>query len=182
MKAMIDKSAVLARGALAALAAGALAVTSASPALALDDHRERRSGPSAGEVIAGVAVVGGIAALAGAFDGDRGRADWRGAGWDDAGWHGGRGGFGRGDRGIVERCARNAEIEARRRGGWRFAQVTEIRDIDRTRDGAFRVRGVVEVQGSPGFAGRNFDRGRFNCFVDGRGRPFIEFGGIRGLR
>lgn len=60
--------------------------------------------------------------------------------------------------------------------------MTEIRNIDRTRDGAIRVRGVMEVQGSPAFAGRNFDRGRFNCFVDGRGRPFIEFGGIRGLR
>jgi hypothetical protein len=177
MKAMLKKYAPLARGAAAVLAAGALAVTSASPALADDD---RRGGPSAGEVIAGVAIVGGIAALAGAFDGDRGR------GWNDANWRGPGGwqghGFGRGDRGLVERCARNAEIEARRRGGWRAAQVTQIRNVDRTRDGRIRVRGVLEVQGSPGFSGRNFDRGRFNCFVDGRGRPFIEFGGIRGLR
>ncbi len=152
---MFEKSAHLAKGALAALAAGTLAFAAASPALAADDPRDTR-------------------------------AAWRGAGWDhggwQGGWHGGRGGFGRGDRGIVERCARNAEIEARRRGGWRFAQVTEIREIDRTRGGAFRVRGVMEVQGSPGFAGRNFDRGRFNCFIDGRSRPFIEFGGIRGLR
>jgi hypothetical protein len=181
MNAMFDNSVHLAKGALAALAAGALASTAASPALASDDHREGRGGPSAGEVIAGVAVVGGIAALAGAFDGDRGRGDWHDANWRGRdGWGGG--GFGRGDRGLVERCARNAEIEARRRGGWRFAQVTEIRDVDRTRDGGIRVRGVMEVQGSPAFAGRNFDRGRFNCFVGGRGRPFIEFGGIRGLR
>ena len=179
---MFNTSAPLARGAAAVLAAGALALTSASPALASDD---RRGGPSAGEVIAGVAIVGGLAALAGAFDGDRERG-----GWQEANWRGGDGwdrnwerrGFGRGDRGLVERCARNAEIEARRRGGWRFAQVTEIRDIDRTRDGRIRVRGVLEVQGSPGFSGRNFDRGRFNCFADGRGRPFVEFGGIRGLR
>lgn len=183
---MFHKFAHPAKGALAALAAGALAVTSAAPALASDEARESRGGPSAGEVIAGVAVVGGIAALAGAFGGDRAR----GADWHDPRWGGGRNGwdrgwqghgFGRGDRGLVERCARNAEIEARRRGGWRAAQVTEIRNVDRTRDGAFRVRGVLEVQGSR-FAGRNFDRGRFNCFVDGRGRPFIEFGGIRGLR
>jgi hypothetical protein len=189
MNAMFDKSANLARGALAALAAGALTAASASPALA-DNHREGR-GVSAGEVIAGVAIVGGIAALAGAFDRNRGRDEWRGDDWQDANWRGrdqwGGGwqgnGFGRGERGLVERCARNAELEARRRGGWRAAQVTEIRNVDRTRDG-FRVRGVVEVQGSPGFGGRNFDRGRFNCFVDGRGggRPFIEFGGIRGLR
>lgn len=174
---MFVKSAYLAKGALAALAASALAVTSAVPALAADD---RRGGPSAGEVIAGVAIVGGIAALAGAFDGNRGRGDWQDANWrGPGGWQGH--GFGRGDRGLVERCALNAEFEARRRGGWHAAQVTRIRNIDRTRDGAIRVRGELEVQGSR-FAGRNFDRGRFNCFVDGRGRPFIEFGGIRGLR
>jgi hypothetical protein len=153
MKAMFHRFDLPAKGALAALAAGALAVTAASPAFASHDHRSGW------------------------------RGDWRGAGWDDAGWRGGHGGFARGDRGLVERCARNAEIEARRRGGWRFAQVTEIREIDRTRNGAIRVRGVMEVQGSLGFGRRDdFDRGRFNCFVDGRGRPFIEFGGIRGLR
>jgi hypothetical protein len=177
MKAMFHKSALRAKGALAALAAGALAVTSAAPALASDD---RRGGPSAGEVIAGVAIIGGIAALAGAFDRNRD------AQWHDANWRGGPGGwqgqgFGRGERGLVERCAINAEIEARRRGGFRAAQVTRIRNVDRTRDGGFRVRGDLEVQGSR-FSNRNFDRGRFNCFVDGRGRPFVEFGGIRGLR
>lgn len=180
---MFDTSARYAKGAAAALAAGALTFASASPVLA-DDFGERRGGPSAGEVIAGVAVIGGIAALAGAFGRDQGRADWHDANWGSRNnWGGNWGhGFGRADRGLVERCARNAEIEARRRGGWRNARVTEIRNVDRTRDGGFRVRGALEVQGSPGFAGRNFDRGRFNCFVDGRGRPFIEFGGIRGLR
>lgn len=178
---MFDKSAKLAKGARAAFVAGALAMVSVSPALASDEPRDRR-GPNTGEVIAGVAVIGGIAALAGAFDRNRGRGNW-----DDANWRGGRdgwrghGGFGRGDRGVVERCARTAEIEARRRSGWRFAQVTQIRSVDQTRNG-LRVRGVMEVQGAPGFGNRNADRGRFNCFVNGRGRPFIEFGGIRGLR
>lgn len=178
---MFHKSALRAKGALAALAAGALAVTSASPALASDDRRDVRGGPSTGEVIAGVAVIGGIAALAGAFDRNRGQAQWHDSRWGGGpgGWQGN--GFGRGERGLVERCAMNAELEARRRGGFRAAQVTRIRNVDRTRDGSIRVRGDVEVQGSR-FSGRNFDRGRFNCFVDGRGRPFIEFGGIRGLR
>lgn len=178
---MFHKSAFPVKGALAALAAGALAVTSISPALAADERREGRGGPSAGEVIAGVAIIGGIAALAGAFDRDHAPAQWHDARWrgGPAGWQGH--GFGRGERGVVERCALNAEIEARRRGGWRAAQVTRIRNVDRTRDGAIRVRGELEVQGSR-FSGRNFDRGRFNCFVDGRGRPFVEFGGIRGLR
>ncbi len=176
---MFFKSARLVKGAGAALAAGALALTSASPALASDENRGR-GGPSAGEVIAGVAVIGGIAALAGAFDRNRHRG-----GWDDANWRGPGGwqgqGFGRSDRSVVERCARTAEIEARRRSGWRVAQVTQIRDVDRTRHG-LRVRGVMEVQGARGFGNRNFDRGRFSCRVDGRGRPIVQFGGIRGLR
>lgn len=176
---MFFKSAKLAKGAGAALAAGALAFTSASPALASDENRAR-TGPSAGEVIAGVAVIGGIAALAGAFDRNRNpvgldHANWRGPG----GWEGR--GFGRGGRSMVERCARAAEIEARRRSGWRVAQVTQIRDVDRTRNG-FRVRGVMEVQGARGFGNRNFDRGRFTCVANGRGHPIVQFGGIRGLR
>jgi hypothetical protein len=172
MKTKVTK---LANVALTAVAAGALAVVSATPAIA-DDRRER-SGPSAGEVIAGVAVIGGIAALAGAFDGNRGRGDFRAA---NAGWGAGPG-VGRGQRGIIERCVRAAEMDARRFGGWRFANVTDIRGVDQTRDG-FRVSGRIEVQGAHGFQGRSFDRGRFTCFIDGRGRPIVQFNGIRGLR
>lgn len=169
----------LARIALGTLAAGALAFTSATPALA-DDRRDR-GGPSAGEIIAGVAVIGGIAALAGAFNGDRGRNDWRESNRrGGSGWQRNRG-FAGGGRDVVDRCARTAEIDARRFGGWRFAQVTRIRDVDRTRQG-FRVRGNIDVQGAPGFRNRNADRGRFTCFLDGRGRPIVEFNGIRGLR
>ncbi|MGY6551643.1 MAG: hypothetical protein ACXIT4_07060 [Erythrobacter sp.] len=177
---MFYKSAKLAKGAVLALAAGALAVVSTGPLMAADDQRERR-GPSTGEVIAGVALIGGIAALAGAFDRDRGRHDIGHAGWGGpAGWQG-RGGFGRGQRGLVDRCVRAAEIDAQRFGGWRFANVTQVRDVDRTRNG-FRVRGTIDVQGARGFGNRNFDRGRFTCFDDGRGRPIVEFRGIRGLR
>ncbi|MEE4316369.1 hypothetical protein [Erythrobacter dokdonensis] len=164
------------RAALGTLAAGALAFASATPALA-DDHRDRdRGGIGAGEIIAGAVVIGGIAALAGAFDGDRDRWDRR----DRRGWRGD--GFrGGGARGAVERCVRAAENQARRFGGWRFADVTEIRDVDRTRFG-FRVQGRMVVEGSPRFRGRNFDRGRFTCRLDGRGAPRIDFDGIRGLR
>jgi hypothetical protein len=162
---------------LGTLAAGALAGVSVTPAMA-DDRRDR-GGIGAGEIIAGAVVVGGIAALAGAFDGDRGRRGWNEADWRGGGWQGR--GAGRGQNGLVERCVRAAEIDARRRGGWQFAHVTQIRDVDRTRNG-FRVRGVIEVEGARGFRGRDFDRGRFNCFADGRGRPIIEFGGLRGFR
>lgn len=164
------KTARLSLGAVAALALTAASVT---PAQARDRDRD---GISAGEIIAGAVVIGGIAALAGAFDGDRGR-DWdrgdrnfRGDRWD-------RGGWGINPRTAVDRCVRAAENQARRFGGYRYADVIDVNDIDRTRDG-FRVRGRIDVGGG---WNRN-DRGRFTCRIDGRGAPRIDFGGIRGLR
>jgi hypothetical protein len=170
----------LARSTLGTLAAGALAIASATPALA-DDHRGRdRDGISAGEIIAGAVVIGGIAALAGAFDGDRDRwdrRDYRGDGWD----RGERWGYGGGARGAVERCVRAAENQARRFGGYRYADVIDVRDVDRRRFG-FRIEGRIEVGDGGRWGGRGFDRGRFTCRLDGRGAPLIDFDGIRGLR
>jgi len=171
----------IAKGTLGTVAAGAIALTSASPAMA-DDRRDR-GGISAGEVIAGAVVIGGIAALAGAFDGDRNR-DRRFARNNGNFRNNGnlrRNNFARvGPRQAVNRCVRAAERQAQRFGGWRFADVTQIRDVDRTRRG-FRVKGRMQVEGNRNFR-RNFDRGRFTCFFDGRGRPFIDFDGVRGLR
>ena len=163
-----------ARLVLGAVAATALTAASITPAQARDRDRD---GISAGEIIAGAVVIGGIAALAGAFDGDRGR------GWDDRGFRGDRGwdrggwGFPGGPRAAVDRCVRAAENQARRFGGYRYADVIDVRDIDRTRDG-FRVRGRIDVGGG---WNRN-DRGRFTCRIDGRGAPLIDFDGVRGLR
>jgi hypothetical protein len=168
----------LAKTTLGTLAAGALAVVSATPAMA-DDHRGRdRDGIGAGEIIAGAVVIGGIAALAGAFDGDRDRydrRDYRGDRWDRGGYA-----YRGGTRGAVERCVRAAENQARRFGGYRYADVINVRDVDRKRYG-FRVEGRIEVQGGR-WGGRNIDRGRFTCRLDGRGAPQIDFDGIRGLR
>lgn len=163
------KMARLSLGAVAVLAMTAVSVT---PAQARDRDRDDIS---AGEIIAGAVVIGGIAALAGAFDGDRDRwdrRDFRGDRWDRGGW-----GFAGGPRGAVERCVRAAENQARRFGGYRFADVIDVRDIDRTRDG-FRVRGRIDVGGG----WNRSDRGRFTCRIDGRGAPLIDFDGIRGLR
>lgn len=177
---MTTKTNLLASGKAARLVFGAVAATaltaaSATPALA-NDHRDR-GGIGAGEIIAGAVVIGGLAALAGAFDNDRdGRRydyrdrDFRG-GWD-------RGGFGN-PRTAVDRCVRAAENQARRFGGYRYADVIDIRDIDRTRDG-FRVKGRIDVGG--GWNNRGNDRGNFTCRFDGRGAPFVDFSGIRGLR
>lgn len=178
---MTDLKKTIVKGTLGTVAAGAMALASATPAMA-DDRRDR-NGIGAGEVIAGALVIGGIAALAGAFDGDRNRR------YDDRRYnnrrvaHNGnfRGNFRNvGPRQAINQCVRAAERQARRFGGWRFADVTQIRDVDRTRFGV-EVRGRMEVQGNRAFR-RNFDRGRFTCRFDGRGRPFVDFDGIRGLR
>jgi hypothetical protein len=169
----------MARLALGAVAATALTAASVTPAMA--DDRRGRDGIGAGEIIAGAVVIGGIAALAGAFDGDRGRDrydyrdGYRGDRYDrfDRGGFG----FGGGPRAAVDRCVRAAENQARRFGGYRYADVIDVRDIDRTRDG-FRVRGRIDVGGGYGRG----DRGNFTCRVDGRGAPFIDFDGIRRLR
>jgi hypothetical protein len=174
---MNDLKKTITRGALGTVATGAMALATfavaATPAMA-DDRRDRdRGGIGAEEIIAGAVVIGGIAALAGAFDGDR---DRRFRGYDrrfDRGFRGG------GER-AINRCIRAAENQARRFGGWRFAQVTDIRDVDRTRFGV-RVRGRIAVEDNFRFRDR-FDRGRFTCEFDGRGRPFIDFDGVRGLR
>lgn len=166
----------LARLSLGAVAATALTAASVTPAMARD-HRDN-DGIGAGEIIAGAVVIGGLAALAGAFDGDRDRDRWdyRDSRWDRGDrWD--RGGWGINPRTAVDRCVRAAENQARRFGGYRYADVIDVRDIDRTRNG-FRVRGRIDVGGG---WNRN-DRGNFTCRLDGRGQPLIDFDGIRGLR
>lgn len=152
--------------ALTGSAAAAAMVISATPAMANDRDR---GGIGAGEVIAGALVIGGIAALAGAFDGNRNDR------FNRAGFRNNRNFIN--PRRAVDRCIRVAERRAGRAFG--AANVTQIRDVDRTRNG-FRVEGRIVVQ--DGFRGRgfrnNFDRGRFTCFVDGRRGADIRFRGL----
>ncbi|MEM1053066.1 MAG: hypothetical protein AAGI28_13335 [Pseudomonadota bacterium] len=180
---MTDLKKTLTKGALGTVAAGAMALASATPAVANDGyHRDR--GIDAGDVIAGAVIIGGIAALAGAFDGKKDRyrdRRYHGTNYNhnrhyNNGYAYNRGG---GQR-AVERCIRVAERQARRFGGYRFADVTQIRDIDRTRYG-FRVKGRIQVEGARGYRGRDFDRGRFTCYFERGNRPQIDFRGIRGL-
>lgn len=178
----------LAKGTLGTVAAGAMALATATPAMA-DDRRDR--GVDAGDVIAGAVVIGGIAALAGAFDGDKDRYRDRrynrgrhyDRGYNKRGYNRGykRGHYNR--RSAVQRCIRAAERQARRFGGFRYAEVTKIRDVDRKRYG-FKVKGRIQVEGARGYnyRHRGYDRGKFTCYLDGRGRPQVEFRGVRGLR
>ena len=119
--------------------------------------------------VIGAALLGAAAMVSAAVPA---AAQWHGGG---PGWGGGRGG--RGDR-AANQCVRAAEIEARRFG--RFAQVTDIRDIDRTRFG-LRVQGRIVVENGGRWRG-NTDRGRYTSFVD-RGRVYdVRLSGLGNFR
>lgn len=134
-----------------AAAAAALAVTAASPAQA-QNRWDRDRGIDAGDIITGVAVIGGIAALIAALDGDDDRYDRRydrrgtygydpyGAGYD-------RYGYGN-PQSAVNLCAREAQ---------RVGRNVQITDLDRTNRG-YRVRGRIDVV--------DYDRGRWNRGYD----------------
>ena len=162
------------------VAAGAMAMTSASPAMA--QYRDRDDGIDVGDVIAGAAIIGGIAAIAGAFDGDD-RYDR----YDPRYTNGYRGNYGVNPRSAIERCVAAAENNARRYG-YRSANVSQIRDVDNNRNN-IRVKGRIDVGGNYGYGynnynrNRGYDSGNFTCRVDYSGRVYdLDYKGIRGLR
>ncbi|MEA3264386.1 MAG: hypothetical protein U9R07_12990 [Pseudomonadota bacterium] len=185
------------------IAAGAMAVSSATPAFA--EHRDR-DGISAGDVIAGALIIGGIAAVASAASNNNDRYD-RDYRYDRAGY-GYNQGYGyrndnawRGNpRRAIEQCVYAAERNASRYSYGR-ADVTDIRDIRETRYG-YEVRGRIAVNSSgrdwrrgDGYYGRGwggdyrgwndnlrgYDSGSFKCRIE-RGRIVdLDYNGIRGL-
>ncbi|MEP0391144.1 MAG: hypothetical protein ABJ205_13670 [Erythrobacter sp.] len=179
---MTDLTKTLTKATLGTVAAGAMALASATPAMAQDRHRD--GGVDAGDVIAGAVIIGGIAALAGAFDGKKDRSynnsSYRGSNYNNRNYHNTAASSRGASQQAIQRCIRVAERQAQRFGGYRYADVTQIRDVDRTRYG-WRVKGRLEVQGARGYRGQNSDRGRFTCTIDGRGSPHIDFKSIRGL-
>lgn len=202
---MKTMSKVLAKGTVATIAAGAMALSSATPAFA--DRRDH-DGISAGDVIAGALIIGGIAAVASAASNSNDRYD-RDYRYDRAGYggygynqgYGYRDNYARGNpRRAVEQCVQAAERNAARYSYGR-ADVTDVRDIRETRYG-FEVRGRIAVNGSgrdwrrgDGYYGRGwngdyrgwndnlrgYDSGTFKCRVE-RGRIVdLDYSGIRGL-
>ncbi len=177
--------------ALVGTAAAAAMAVSATPAVAKDRYDD---GIDAGDVIAGALIIGGIAAIASAaskkdrygyndrdyrydnnrrykrgdyyrgdrYRGDRYRDDYR---YDRAGY---RYDYDISPRRAVKKCIRAVERHLRRHR----ADVTQIRDVDRTRYG-YRVKGNVVLQ-----TGYNDDRGRFTCVANGQGRPSLRFKGL----
>ena len=193
---------ILTKSLLSAGAAAAALVSVAAPAQARGRDND---GISAGEVIAGAVILGGIAAVIASSDDDRYRGyddgrynDGRynddrydGGRYDDRddryenGNRRGRGGYGynsqQGSRAAVNQCVTAVEQWASR---YSRADVTQINQIDRTRNG-YRVTGKLVVQ--DGYRGRNrydrgydrgYDKGRFTCYVE-RGRVIdVDYRGL----
>lgn len=175
------------------VAAGAMAMTSASPAYARDGHGD---GIGAGEIIAGALIIGGIAAVAAAAsDNDRDDYNYR-----DRYGHNDRYGRSGGSRQAVEMCVRAAENSASRYSYGR-ANVTDIRQVDRKRNG-YTVKGRIAVNSKGrawrsgdrtygrGWDGdyrgynasyRGYDSGKFTCDVRYGRVVDLDFKNIRGL-
>ena len=159
------------------VAAGAMAVSAATPALA----RDRDGGVDAGDVIAGALIIGGIAAIAAAAsdnDHDRDRYGYR---HRDRDYRYDRAGYryrpGMSPRQAVQSCVRAAENDASRYRHGR-ADVTDIRRVKHRRNG-YDVKGRIAV-GSHHY-GRGYDSGKFTCKVRYGRVADIDYRGIRGL-
>lgn len=187
---------IIPKALVGAVAAGAMVmVPTAASAQYRDYDRgyDRDGGISVGDIIAGAVIIGGIAAVAGAIGRDD---DYR---YDDRYYRDGRYGYYNGNpRAAVEQCVNAANRDARSRG-YRYAQVTQVRDVNDTSYG-WKIKGNLVVDGSRGYYDRGYyDRGRYNdryygnrygyrqdsgsftCWID-RGRVSrMDYSGIRGL-
>lgn len=168
-----------------AMTACAISLALANPAFAQSNERDR--GIGVGEIIAGALVIGGVAALAGAFDNDGRHRDHR---YDDRRYRN------ISSRSAVESCIRVAEQRAYR-AGVRRVKVTDIREVDR-KDYGYKVKGRIAVDNGyrGGRYGRGWDRdyrgwnnamqgwdsGKFSCKVDRRGVRELDYSGLKGLR
>jgi hypothetical protein len=147
-----------------AAAAAMLTVTAAAPAEA-QYRSSRRDHVDTGDVIAGVAILGGIAAIAAAIGNDGNRYGYAQ-----------RGRYRDGYSAAVNACG----YQAQRAGGGRVS----VTDVDRRGNDSFRVRGTVEGAGygdgrgyerrdrgyDAGYASRGYDRVAFTCTARGNGQ------------
>lgn len=179
---------ILTKSLLSAGAAAAALVSVAAPAQARDRHRDD-DGISAGEVIAGAVILGGLAAVIASDNDDRRYNDGRyyddrydrryGDRYDRGSGYGYNNRFG-GSRAAVSQCVNAVENWGNR---YSRTDVTRIHDIDRTRYG-YRIQGNVVVR--DGWRGRGYgnnyqrgyDKGRFTCYVE-RGRVVdVDYRGL----
>lgn len=176
-------------------ARASLGSSTASLTQTVQQRRDHDKGISAGEVIAGALVIGGIAAIIASSNNDKDR--YRDDRYYDSRYNGsynnsyynggvrapngaynnGYNGYNNGrisSREAVNRCVNAANAQASHYG--RHARVIDVRDIDRTRNG-YRVKGTVEVRngGRRGYT----DRGSFRCNVDYGRVNNVHISGIR---
>ncbi len=145
---------------LGAGAAAAALVGLSVPAQARDHYDHNRDGISAGEVIAGAVILGGIAAVLTSGRGNNNRYDnsgyeySRGDGRYDRNDRGYGYGYsnGGGSRAAINQCVRGVENYSSQ---YNRSKVTEVQGIERTRYG-YKVSGNVVVQ--EGYNNRNRDR------------------------
>jgi hypothetical protein len=147
---------------LGAGAAAVAALSFAAPAEAQYRRHGRDRGIDAGDILTGVAILGGIAAVTSALSRD-----------------GSRYGYGYRDRYrtnynyAVQSCAQEAQRMGRGR--------VQILDVDRAGNDRYRVRGVVEGNYGGGYGYDRYDRGYdgryaaggrddFTCVARGNGR------------
>jgi hypothetical protein len=119
-------------------AAAALTVTAASPAQAQYWDNDRDNGIDTGDIIAGVAVLGGIAAIVAALDNDGDRY-----GYDNRYRY----------RNDYTNAVNSCGYEAERYG--RGGQV-RITDVDRRSSNSYRVRGVIDA--GYAYSGNSYNR------------------------
>lgn len=170
------------KAAIGAATAGAM-LMSATPAMARDRDND---GISAGEIIAGAVVIGGLAAILSSGDNDRyDRYDRNNGRYNDRGRYDDRR-YGNGydynrygnSRSAVSQCVRAVE-----RGSSRYGRtdVTQVTSIDRKRDG-YKVKGRVVVR--DGYGGRwghggSYDKGKFSCDIRYGRVQDVRFSGLR---
>ena len=199
--------------ALVGTAAATAMAVSATPAQANHGAKHKdynRGGPSAGEVIAGAVVLGGLAAILTSgkkdryrsgnygYRGDRNYRNNRGGnyrygnqGYNRGGdYRHGSNGYDNGydrirPRKAVKKCVRAAE---RRAGQYGRADVTQIRDVQRTRYG-YKVKGRIAVRNNhAGYRGHggnyhgSYDQGKFTCYIEGRRVSDIRLRGLGNYR
>lgn len=166
-------------------AAGAMALASATPAFA-QDRRDRGDGIDAGDIIAGALVIGGIAAVVGAIGNDRNRGTYGEAYYGDSRYGNYNSGSYGNPRQAVEQCVRAAQSDLSRRG-YRGVRITDVRDIDRKRDG-YRVKGtlIVNERGNGWnrdynyrYGGRDYDQGKFSCDVNYGRIANLDYSGLK---
>ena len=161
-----------------AVATAMLAVGAAAPAEA-QYYRNRERGIDTGDVLTGIAVVGGVAAIASAIgNSNRGYGYNNGYGYNGGyvregyGYNSGYGynpGYGQG-YGYNSGYGQSAAVNACSYRAQRYARgPIQILDVDQTGSRRFRVHGVIDGDG--GYYNRGYSqRVGFSCSVRDNGR------------